>query len=133
MCAAATIPSCWAATSVRRSTTQGSTIVLAGLALELAHDRVDGDGDAGDDGGGVGVDQPGQLLAVVAAERADLDRRHGANLLETCDSVGGRYRCGTRSSVSEPAETPLPRRRARSASDMSVQAKSPHEGSYPAR
>jgi hypothetical protein len=50
---------------------------LLGLALELAQHRVDRHRHTRQDGLDVGVDERGELLAVGALERTDLDRRHG--------------------------------------------------------
>jgi hypothetical protein len=55
---------------------------LAGLALELAHHRVHGHRHAREHRGDVCVHESRQLLAVGAGEGADLDRRHGADLLD---------------------------------------------------
>jgi hypothetical protein len=52
---------------------------LAGVALELAHHRVDRHRHARHDRLDVRVDQCGELLTVAAAEGTDLDRGH-ANL-----------------------------------------------------
>ncbi|MFD5947571.1 hypothetical protein ACFWAZ_09860 [Streptomyces collinus] len=50
---------------------------LAGTPLQVAEDGVHGDGDAGDDGRDVHVDQVGQLVAVGLAEGTHLGRGHG--------------------------------------------------------
>jgi hypothetical protein len=50
---------------------------LAGLALELAENGVDGRRHARDDGRGVAVDERGDLVAVGAAEGTDLHGGHG--------------------------------------------------------
>jgi hypothetical protein len=46
---------------------------LSGLALELGQDRVDRQGDTGDDSSDVTIDQLGQLITIATLERADLD------------------------------------------------------------
>jgi hypothetical protein len=50
---------------------------LLRFALELAHQHVDRDGDAGDDGADVGVHERGQLLAVGTSKGTNVDRLHG--------------------------------------------------------
>lgn len=50
---------------------------LAGLPLQLAENGVHGDGDTGDDGRHMQVDQVGRLVAVGPAEGAHLGRGHG--------------------------------------------------------
>jgi len=47
---------------------------LPGLASECGQDGVHGCAHAGHHGLGVSVDEPGELVAVVAAERPHLDR-----------------------------------------------------------
>jgi len=46
---------------------------LTGLALELAKQAGDRDGAPGHDGGDVGVDEPGQLLAIGTTKRTHLE------------------------------------------------------------
>ncbi len=67
---------------------------LAGLALQVAQDGVHGDGDAGDDGRDMRVDQVRELVAVGAAEGAYGERGHGVPPGRVREP-GAATRCGT--------------------------------------
>jgi hypothetical protein len=49
---------------------------LAGLALQRGQDRADRRAHARHDGGGMSIDELGELIPVTSAERAHLDGGH---------------------------------------------------------
>lgn len=68
---------------------------LFGTPFEAAQHGVDRDRHPGNDGGDVSVGQPGQLIAVIAAEGSDEVSRHGESPGRSMRCIGIRQGDGT--------------------------------------